>query len=99
MLRIPGLPRSWIMLLAMILVAGAPPAARAADPQPYTVKLDPTGDKALDAALHDSSSLIALKDKAPVGGFALLERARQDSGRFQAAVQSFGRYKARIAMT
>ena len=61
--------------------------ATAADPQPYSVTLKPTGNKALDSALHDSSSLISLQDKAPVGGFALVERARQDVDRFQTVLQ------------
>ena len=54
------------------------PATRAADPQPYSVTLKPTGDKPLDTALHDASMLVSLEKKAPVGGFALVERARED---------------------
>lgn len=71
----------------------------AADPQPYTVTLKPTGDDALDAALKGSSTLISLQKSAPVAGFALTERARQDVGRFETALHSFGYYKATIATT
>ena len=39
--------------------------SRAADPQPYTVTLKPTGDSALDAALQGSSTLISLQKSAP----------------------------------
>ncbi|HEX2941425.1 MAG TPA: autotransporter assembly complex family protein [Rhodopila sp.] len=34
-----------------------------------------------------------------MGGFALIERARQDQQRFQAALQSFGYYKATVQVT
>lgn len=71
----------------------------AADPQPYDVKLAPTGNAALDKALHDTSSLVSLQKTAPVGGFALTERARQDLDRFTTALHSFGYYKARIILT
>src|ERR1700733_2407094 len=73
--------------------------ARAADPQPYDVTLKPTGDDALDAALHGSSTLISLQNSAPVAGFALTERARQDVDRFETALHSFGYYKATVVTT
>ncbi len=61
--------------------------------------LTPTGNKALDTALHDSASLISLHDSAPVGPFALAERARQDVQRFRTALNSFGYYRASIVLT
>jgi translocation and assembly module TamA len=70
-----------------------------ADPQPYTVSLKPTGDKAVDQAVKDSSQLIALRDKAPAGPFALVTRSREDLNRFQAALNSYGYYKASITAT
>src|SRR5277367_818461 len=73
--------------------------ARAADPQPYDVTLKPTGEAALDAALKGSSTLISLQKSAPVAGFALTERARQDADRFITALHSFGYYKATVATT
>lgn len=87
------------LLLGLLLLAWAIPASPAAEPQPYTVKLKPTGDKPMDKALHDASMLISLEKKAPVGGFALVERARQDETRFQTVLQSFGYYKASIAIS
>ena len=72
---------------------------RAADPQPYIVTLKPTGDSALDAALTGSSSLVSLQTSSPVGGFALAERARLDTKRFETALHSFGYYKATVATT
>lgn len=70
-----------------------------ADPQPYTVTLKPTGNAALDQALHDTSQLISLRDTAPVAGFALVARARDDASRFESALNSFGYYKAAATIT
>ena len=66
--------------------------ALAADPQPYTVELAPTGDAALDAAIRDSATLVTLRERAPVGPFALVARARSDAPRVVAALNSFGYY-------
>ncbi len=88
------------LVLSVVLLAGAPPARRlwAADPQPYTVTLKPTGDSALDAALQASSTLISLQKPSPVAGFALTERARLDVARFETALHSFGYYKATVSV-
>jgi translocation and assembly module TamA len=76
-----------------------PVGALAADPQPYTVTLKPTGNAPLDQALQGTSQLISLREKAPVGPFALVIRARDDVGRFQAALNSFGYYQGKTAIT
>jgi translocation and assembly module TamA len=90
----------WLAFTVIILASIAlPKRSLAADPQPYTVALKPTGDGALDAALQGSSTLISLQKSAPVAGFALTERARQDAGRFETALSSFGYYKATVATT
>ena len=70
----------------------ARPPAHAADPQPYDVTIAPTGDGAIDSALHDSATLITLRTTAPVGPFALITRAQGDAGRLQTALHSFGYY-------
>ena len=75
------------------------PQSRAADPQPYVVDLGKTGNGALDQALHDSSNLVSLRESAPVGPFALVERAREDGGRFVTALHSFGYYKGSVDIT
>lgn len=93
------LPAAVRCLAALILLIALGDSVRAADPQPYTVTLKPTGDSTLDAALQGSATLIALRDSAPAGGFALTERARQDTQRFQTALNSFGYYKATITLT
>ncbi|MFZ0205583.1 MAG: POTRA domain-containing protein, partial [Roseiarcus sp.] len=73
--------------------------SQAADPQPYTVSLKKTGNDALDRALYDSSNLLSLREGAPVGPFALVERAREDAGRFVSALHSFGYYKGSVDIT
>jgi len=84
------------LVLLAVLFAGT---ARSADPQPYQVTLAPTGNAALDAALTGSSMLLSLRETAPVGGFALVQRALADRERFTTALHSFGYYKARIDQT
>lgn len=86
-----------LLILAAVLSRSVPTLG--ADPQPYSVTLKPTGNKALDGALHDASSLISLQEKAPVGGFALAERARQDVDRFQTVLRSYGYYAAKADLT
>ena len=86
--------------LAVIATSAAllHPAAYAADPQPYDVTIAPTGDKTVDGALKDSSSLVALQKSAPVGPFALVTRAQGDAARLATAMQSFGYFAARLAV-
>jgi len=85
------------LVLCVFALAGTP--ARGSDPQSYTVAIDATGDKALDTALSDASQLQALKDKAPVGPFALITRAKNDYDRVQTVLQSFGYYTATVTIT
>jgi len=87
-----------LSLLTAVLVLGRP-GARAADPQPYVVDVKPSGDAALDSAVKDSSTLIALKDKTPVGGFALVQRARDDAARIEEAARAFGYYDGTVTIT
>src|ERR1700744_98777 len=97
--RVPAAAR-WLALLAVIsAVIAVSKLSQAADPQPYTVTLKPTGDGALDAALQGSSTLISLQKSAPVAGFAVNERALQDVDRFETALHSFGYYKATVVTT
>jgi translocation and assembly module TamA len=72
--------------------------SRAADPQPYAVTLAPTGDAALDQALHDSSTLVGLQTVGPVGPFGLVARAQQDVGRLQSVLGSFGYYGGKVML-
>ncbi len=80
-------------IFAALAVTG--PVSRAADPQPYTVTFNDTGNAALDQALEDSSTLASLNQSAPVGPFALVARAQKDLERFAIALDSFGFYKGK----
>jgi translocation and assembly module TamA len=95
------MPPSRPVRLALILACAllTIPLARAADPVSYTLKIAPTGDGALDAALSGSSQLATLRAKAPAGPFALVARAREDIGRFKTALDSFGFYDAHLNIT
>jgi len=77
----------------------AAPASYPADPQPYSVSLKPTGDSAIDGALHDSSQLVALQKTHAVSPFALAGRARADYDRLRTALESFGYYAGSIDIT
>ncbi len=91
-------PSRRVVLFAVVLAVLHGAAAGAADPQPYTVEIAATGNAALDQALKDSSSLVSLRDSAPVGPFALVTRARDDEGRLGTALNSYGHYAARVTM-
>jgi translocation and assembly module TamA len=86
-------------VFAVAAFAVTTPQSRAADPQPYVVNLAKTDNGALDQALHDSSNLVSLRESAPVGPFALVERARGDASRFVTALHSFGYYKGSVDIT
>ena len=70
--------------------------ALAADPQPYNVVIAQTKETELNQALQDASSLVSLKDVAPLDGFGLVARAQADVGRLEAVLQSFGYYKGHV---
>ncbi len=89
--------RGYVFVLCLLALAVV--SAHASDPQTYTVAIDQTGDKTLDGALSDASQLQALNDKAPVGPFALITRAKNDYDRVQTVLQAFGYYKATVTIT
>lgn len=95
-LTLPQMRRLRAIVVAVLLTGVA--AANAADPQPYSVTIAPTGQAAIDRALTAASTLISLRQKGPVGPFALVTRARDDAGRFATVLQSYGYYKADIAI-
>jgi translocation and assembly module TamA len=100
-LRAPRPPPARIVRagLVLLLMCSAPSAPRAADPVHYAVTIAPTDEKDLDAAVQGASTLISLRDSAPVGPFALVARAQSDAGRVQTVLHSFGYYAATIAIT
>ncbi|HEX2788955.1 MAG TPA: BamA/TamA family outer membrane protein [Steroidobacteraceae bacterium] len=86
---------------ASILITAllAAPAVRAADPQPYTLRIESTGHGPLDAALKASSQLESLRTSAPAGPFALIGRAGADYERLRTVLESFGYYESRLSIT
>lgn len=85
------------MLAIVLALHGRSP--QAADPEPYTVTPAKTPDSALNTALSGSSDLESLRTTAPVGPFALVERARRDQDRFVTVLHSFGYFKGKVAIT
>ncbi|MFE8033436.1 autotransporter assembly complex protein TamA [Thiohalocapsa marina] len=63
---------------------------------PYLVRIEPVGDARLDQILQEASMLMALRDEAAVGAFALIARAEQDGDRLDRVLRSFGYYDAVI---
>ncbi len=96
-MRLNSLP-PLLCALAVALACGAH-SARAADPQPYRVKIASTGRDALDATLDATSELESLRAPAPVGPFGLIVRARTDLDRLKTVLESFGYYQAVVTIT
>jgi translocation and assembly module TamA len=69
-----------------------------ADALPYRLTIPSSGDAALDRAIEDASQLARLKDRAPVGPFALVARAEADGARIDSVLRSFGYYDAVIVV-
>ncbi len=92
------LMRLGLALIGCVLLASR--VALAADPQPYTVHFNSTGDRALNATVRAVSQLQALRKTVPVGPFALVDRAEQDIPRLrQGPLESVGYYRSSISIT
>ncbi|CAK7192900.1 Outer membrane protein assembly factor BamA [Commensalibacter sp. Nvir] len=70
----------------------------AADPQTYTVTIEPTGNSTIDKTLSSVSNLVSLKKTGAVGAFALAGRIKNDYKRLKEAMDSFGYYDAVITI-
>ncbi|MCU0972250.1 MAG: hypothetical protein MUF57_10940 [Gammaproteobacteria bacterium] len=81
--------RSWLWIALSL------PAIAHADGLPYRLTIPSSGDAALDRAIEDASQLARLKDRAPVGPFALVARAE---ARIDSVLRSFGYYDAVIVV-
>ncbi|MFZ0791112.1 MAG: hypothetical protein WAM94_15980, partial [Chromatiaceae bacterium] len=77
--------RTRAALVCVVLTLGA--AARAADTLPYSLSIRPTGEGALDQAVMDASLLAGLRERAPVGPFALIARAESDAARIDTVLR------------
>jgi len=94
---LPRLARTSCVIGALT-ASGLAPQALAADPQPYRATIAGTGNAALDQAIKDSSTLLTLHDRAPVGAFALVARARNDVDRITSALHSYGYYLGSVGI-
>jgi translocation and assembly module TamA len=94
----PAFSRHLLRGAVALAFAAIPLGSFAADPQAYSVDLQATGQDALDTALRDSSNLIGLREKAPVGPFALVSRARDDQTRLETALNSYGYYAGKVTI-
>jgi translocation and assembly module TamA len=87
-----------LLPVATLMLTGG--VALAADPQPYAVHFSSPGSaSALMATVRASSQLESLRTNAPVGPFALIDRAEQDVGRLQTVLGSFGYYRPTVTIT
>jgi translocation and assembly module TamA len=85
-----------LVFLAALLYASR---AAAAEPQPYRIELESTGNGALDATLKASSQLETLKGSVPANAFSLIARARGDVDRLQTVLESYGYYQGAVTIT
>ena len=86
-------------ILALALTAlCCVPSVHAADPQPYRVDIEATGDTAQDDIVRATSDLVTLRSNAPVSPFGLIARARGDIDRLETALESFGYYQSRVTI-
>lgn len=73
--------------------------SRAADGVAYAVTIKPTGIAEIDAPATQSAELVQLREKAPVGGFALIARARGDIRRLDDVLNSQGYYDGSVTVS
>ena len=66
--------------------------ARAADPQPYMVTIEPSASSEINDLLNSTSLLATLRESAPVPPFGLIARATGDVERLTTVLNSFGYY-------
>ena len=88
-----------IAALALLVMGTGTGPLQAADPQTYTVELAPSGSGEIDDTLKASAQLVTLREKVAVPPFALVTRARDDVPRLQTALDSFGYYQNKVAIT
>ena len=82
-------------LICVVLVR----SAVAADPQPYTVTIEPSASSEINDLLNSTSLLATLRESAPVPPFGLIARATGDVERLTTVLNSFGYYKPTVAIT
>ena len=87
------------MLIAAIATGSPGRGGHAAETVPYAVTVEATGDSALDEVVRQTSSLMTLREKAPVGPLGLVLRARDDIDRVTTALNAQGYYAGVVTVT
>ncbi len=98
MLFLPS-PRQRRHAAILLAVLALGQTSRGAEIVPYDVTIPPSGDATVDGLVRQTASLLELREKARVGPFALVLRAREDVGRIQAVLNSQGYYGGKVAIT
>ena len=94
-----GWPRALrVWVATCVLALGIQGLASGATPVPYVLSIATTGDPEIDRAINDASQLARLREQAPVGPFALLNRAETDIVRIDRVLRAFGYYDALVAV-
>lgn len=91
------LRRGW---LAFLLLTGSVAAQDAPPDLPYSVRVLPSGDAALDALLEGASPLRRLAERAPTDAEGVAARVAQEAERLRPAFESQGFWagRARVAL-
>ncbi len=94
-----GWPRALrVWVATCVLALGSQGLASGATLVPYVLSIATTGNPAMDQAITDASQLARLRERAPVGPFALLNRAETDIVRIDRVLRAFGYYDALVAV-
>lgn len=87
------------LLCQSIISLSMAQSGHAADIQNYSFEIAGAGSGAVQSTLDASAQLATLNGKGQVSPFALIERAREDVPRLQTALDSFGYYQNKVAIT
>jgi translocation and assembly module TamA len=88
-----------IALICFLICVAFVRSAGAADPQPYTVTIEPSVSSEINDLLNSTSLLATLRESAPVPPFGLIARAAGDVQRLATVLNSFGYYKSTVVIT
>lgn len=95
-----GLPLFYrTILISLLIWAAFARSASAADPQTYTVTIEPSVSSEIDELLRSTSLLTTLRESSPVPPFGLIARASGDVQRLTTVLNSFGYYGAMVDIT
>ena len=85
-------------LACFLICAALATNAGAADPQTYTVTIEPSVSSQINDLLNSTSLLATLRESAPVPPFGLIARATGDVQRLTSVLNSFGYYSPSVVI-